>query len=101
MGVSVSVFGISAFVIICIIDLVLKKTLLKKKYTVSINEPWILEDFDEDDDQERNLPPEDIMPKRKLTDRLAFLKKRANKSDMQEKQKQIDFTDDKDNKGED
>ena len=101
LGVSVSVFGISAFVIICIIDLVLKKTLLKKKYTVSINEPWILEDFDEDDDQERKLPPEDIMPKRKLTDRLAFLKKRANRSDMQEKQEQIDFTDDKDNKGED
>ena len=46
VGIIISIFGISAFIIICLIDLVLKKTLLKNKLRVYERDYFVLNDFD-------------------------------------------------------
>ena len=46
VGIIISIFGISAFIIICLIDLVLKKTLLKNKLRVYERDYFVLDDFD-------------------------------------------------------
>ena len=46
VGIIISIFGISAFIIICLIDLVLKKTLLKNKLRAYERDYFVLDDFD-------------------------------------------------------
>ena len=50
LGLTVSVFAIIAFLAICIIDFVLKKTLLRKFPIKRYNDVWVLEDFDAESD---------------------------------------------------
>ena len=95
LGVKVSILGISIFAIICIIDFILKKTILKNRCIVSINQPWVLEDFDEDYEQERNSPPENKPQSKKLKDLFPFLKK-AKQPDEKEQQVLIDMGDNTD-----
>jgi uncharacterized membrane protein YfhO len=46
VGIIISIFGISAFLIICAIDFVLKKTLLKNRLRVYERDYFVLDDFD-------------------------------------------------------
>ena len=45
-GAAISVLGILAFMIICIIDFIIKKTLFRKKAHLNVNGFWVLEDFE-------------------------------------------------------
>lgn len=47
-GMIISISGISVFLLICAVDAVLKRTLLKNKAKDVIQLSWTLEDFDED-----------------------------------------------------
>ena len=78
-GMTVTIIGISAFVLICCADFVLKKTLWKKRVCEDINIPWTLEDFDEDNEQYLALPDEEEKPKKKISEYIPrFLKKNKN-----------------------
>ena len=46
IGIIISIFGISAFLIICAIDFVLKKTLLKNRLRIYERDYFVLDDFD-------------------------------------------------------
>jgi hypothetical protein len=47
-GAALSISGIAIFILICVADFVLKKTLLKNKIKTYPHEYWELEDLDED-----------------------------------------------------
>ena len=84
LGMTVSIIGITAFIVLCVIDLVLKKTLMKNKVLKCIDTPWVLEDFDEDNEELSKLS-ETTAPRKTLKDRLSFLnilnKKKAADTD--------------------
>ena len=84
IGIIVSSIGIFSFVLICGIELVLKKTLLKKSIKPSVNEPWVLEDFDEDHEQYVLLPEEQIGSKSMGKTIIAFFKKIKQKDNNDE-----------------
>ena len=48
LGAIISAFGILAFVAICVLEMILKKTLLKNKAVAYVHEYWILDDLEED-----------------------------------------------------
>ena len=50
-GMKISICGISVFIIICVLDMVLKKTKLIKTRSEKSHIYWTLEDFDEDHEQ--------------------------------------------------
>ena len=50
-GMKISIGGISVFIIICVLDFVLRKTRFVKSKDTVIQEYWVLEDFDEDYEQ--------------------------------------------------
>ena len=84
IGIIVSSIGIFSFVLICGIELVLKKTLLKKSIKPSVNEPWVLEDFDEDHEQYVLLPEEQIGSKSMGKTIITFFKKIKQKDNNNE-----------------
>ncbi len=88
LGMTLSIFGLAVFFILCVVDFVLKKTLLKSKLREPINNFWVLEDFDEDYEQFTALPYEAPVKKDKvsLKARLCSLlkKKNNNKKDGEE-----------------
>ncbi len=47
IGIIVSIFGAVLFTVICITDIVLKKTVFKKKTKPNIKTYWLLEDYDD------------------------------------------------------
>ena len=49
VGIIISIIGIVAFIAICVIDFILKKTLLKNKLRVYEKDYFILDDYDSDD----------------------------------------------------
>ncbi len=79
LGMIISITGICIFVLICITDLVIKKTLLKDKVSENKNTLWVLDDFDEDHEQYITLPEEEEVPKKTLKERLTFLLKKKVK----------------------
>ncbi len=83
VGLCLSAFGIGVFVLICIVDFVLKRTLLKSKIRKPLNTPWVLDDFDEDYKQFMSLPNEavDIAKKRTFCGYIASLFKNNNNDD--------------------
>ncbi len=58
IGMKISIFGISIFVVLCLIDFVLKHTLLKAKIREAVDEYWILDDFDDDYEQLTSMSDE-------------------------------------------
>ncbi len=78
VGMIISTAGIFTFILICGVDFALKKTLLKRYVKPSANEPWVLEDFDEDHEQFALLPDERPTT-RKITDVVISLFKKAKK----------------------
>lgn len=78
VGIIISICGLILFILICVVDFVFKKTLLKNKCVADINQPWVLEDFDEDHEQLQNLPSE-IKTQKKLKDLIPFLKNKNKK----------------------
>ena len=50
VGIIISICGIVAFIFICVVDFVLKKTLLKNKLHVYEKDYFVLYDFDSDDE---------------------------------------------------
>ena len=80
VGIILSVTGASVFIIICCADAVLKRTAFKNKRKSDINIPWVLEDFDADNEQYLVLPYEDKKSKICLKERIAgiFAKKTNN-----------------------
>lgn len=84
LGMTVSIIGITAFIVLCVMDLVLKKTLMKNKVLKCIDTPWVLEDFDEDNEELSKLS-ETTAPRKTLKDRLSFFnilnKKKAADTD--------------------
>ena len=58
IGVIISIFGVTAFIFICVIDLILKKTLLKNKLRVYEKDYFVLDDFDNEDAPEVDEPLE-------------------------------------------
>ena len=50
-GMKISIVGISVFVVICVLDIVLKKLKITKANPKNKNIYWVLEDFDEDHEQ--------------------------------------------------
>ncbi|MBO7309905.1 MAG: YfhO family protein [Clostridia bacterium] len=61
VGFIISLMGISTFIIFCVADLVLKRTLFKSRLEQDIITPWTLEDFDEDYEQllSQSVEPKD------------------------------------------
>ncbi|MBP3370016.1 MAG: YfhO family protein [Clostridia bacterium] len=49
LGAIISVIGISAFIIICAADFILKRTLFKSRTLTAYDDFWVLEDFDTTD----------------------------------------------------
>ena len=79
IGMIVSSLGTTAFIAICIVDTVLKKTIRKEKNNICFENYWILEDFDEDQKQLSQLAF-DKKQKKKITDTIKnFIKKDKNK----------------------
>ncbi len=80
IGIVLSVSGICVFVIICVIDFVLKRTLMKSRQRYNTDIYWVLEDFDEDYIQLCELPTEDEIHKQTLKDKISK-KLKKNKDD--------------------
>ena len=80
LGMTVSIIGITVFIVLCVIDLVLKKTLFKNKIKECTDTPWILEDFDEDN-EELSALPENTASSKSLRDRLPFFNRKKKTSD--------------------
>ncbi len=76
LGMTVSIAGTAVFVVICICDLVLKKTLFKGKTKKNADVPWVLEDFDEDYEQLCALPDEPELQKKTLKEKIISLTKK-------------------------
>lgn len=59
LGFTVSIVAIIAFIGICAADFVLKRTAFKKKRVATVEDHWLLEDFDEFNTEEKDtlLPP--------------------------------------------
>ena len=61
IGMIGSLAGIGIFILFCVSELLLKKIILKKRYTgaseIPFPDTWILEDFDEDYEQLKYAPP--------------------------------------------
>ncbi len=78
LGLIGTIFGTSVLIIICAVDLVLKRTVFKNKCKKNINVPWVLEDFDEDYEQLLLLPEEPEEPKISFKEKLSsrFKKKK-------------------------
>ena len=51
LGMKISMIGIIAFITICVVDIILKRSIFKNKTYPNIDTPWVLEDFDEDNEQ--------------------------------------------------
>ena len=85
LGMTVTIFGIVLFIAICSADFVLKKTLLKNKTVPKVSTYWVLEDFDEDFSQFSEFEDEEVVPKKKMTDKVTEifgrLKNKNNKKD--------------------
>ncbi len=81
VGIIISSIGIFTFALICGIDLVLKKTLLKNSVKQTVNEPWVLEDFDDDHNQYELLPEEQIKSKSVCRVIHTFFRKNKQKND--------------------
>ena len=85
LGMTVTIFGIVLFIAICSADFVLKKTLLKNKTVPKVPTYWVLEDFDEDFSQFSEFEDEEVVPKKKMTDKVTEifgrLKNKNNKKD--------------------
>ncbi|MBQ8140457.1 MAG: YfhO family protein [Clostridia bacterium] len=67
VGFTISVIGIVAFIAICVIEFAFKKLfrrLMKLEECRAEDDFWVLEDFDDDFEEEKLLPPE---PKQKKT----------------------------------
>ncbi len=77
LGMKISVGGIAAFIIICVIDTVLTKIRQKKNSLTQAY--WVLEDFDED--YEQSLTQETISQKNKF--RKFSIKKKNNLKDKE------------------
>ncbi len=60
VGIVISIIGISAFILICAADFVLKRTLLKNYALARADDFWVLEDFDcvETDDNQSSMEDE-------------------------------------------
>ncbi len=65
LGMKISIFGICVFALLCVIDFVLKKTLLKFKANKIEDTMWVLDDFDDDYTQLMSLPDEPTVQKEK------------------------------------
>ena len=63
IGMVLSIGGITVFVVICIVDYVLKKTVLKNRSHIFTNTYWTLEDFDDDYNETLTLPDDVKQPK--------------------------------------
>lgn len=77
LGMKISIGGIAAFIIICVIDAVLTK--IRRKKNSLIQAYWVLEDFDED--YEQSLTQETISQKNKF--RKFSIKKKNNLKDKE------------------
>lgn len=62
VGGIISIIGILAFVALCVLELVLKKTGLKNKAVSYTHEYWLLEDFDTEEQLPKSSLPNDIPP---------------------------------------
>jgi hypothetical protein len=49
VGIIISICGIAAFIVICLIDFILKKTLLKNKLRTYAQDYFVLDDIDNED----------------------------------------------------
>ncbi len=79
LGLTVSVGGITVFIVICAVDILLKKTVRKNRRRDNINIFWELEDFDEDFMLLEAYIPEE-KPKRNFKDLInKYIKKDKNK----------------------
>ncbi len=71
IGIVLSFSGICVFVIICVIDFILKRTLMKSRQRDNNDVPWVLEDFEEDYIQLCELSPEDEIHKPTLKEKIS------------------------------
>ncbi len=82
VGMKISIFGISTFALLCLIDFVLKHTLLRSRLYKAVDTPWVLDDFDEDHEQLMALPNDIQQSKSKKTFigyiASALIKKKTN-----------------------
>ncbi len=62
VGMILSIGGILVFIILCVCDYTLKRTVYKHKAIENKDIPWVLEDFDEDYEQYCALPDEPDEP---------------------------------------
>ncbi len=79
VGMILSISGTCIFVIICVLDFVLKRTLMKKYRRNTIDIPWVLDDFDEDYEQMCAPPQEEENLKKSLKDKLLSKFKKSDK----------------------
>lgn len=77
LGMTLSIGGAAIFVIICTVDLILRKTLRKEKVRSYVPTYWTLEDFDEDAEQLLSVPNEEKQ-KNKFTDIIRKIIKNKN-----------------------
>ena len=66
LGAVISIFGILAFIALCVLEIVLKKTVLKNKTPVYVHEYWLLDDLDDD----RQALVLDVSPQAEEADEL-------------------------------
>ncbi len=84
LGLTISIIGIIAFIVLCIIDIFFKKLfrhIMKLEETHIEDSFWLLEDFDEDDEEEKQLLPLAPKPKKNFKETVTdFKNKISNKS---------------------
>ena len=76
LGMIMSISGITIFFVICCVDFVLKKTLLKTHIQSNVENYWTLEDFDDDNEQYLQLPDEELPQRKPFKERIACIFKK-------------------------
>ena len=78
LGLVLSIFGTTIFIIICIVDIIIKK--LRRKTVTNIDNKWLLSDFDEDHARMQQLLNDGIAPKKNNI--IDFIKQLIQKKEI-------------------
>ena len=98
LGLILTISGTAIFIVICIADIIIKR--LRRKAVTTIDNKWLLSDFDEDEAQVQQLLNDGIYPKKNniilLMKQLMQKKKISANNDDTDKEKSNESIDDND-----